>query len=199
MNDKQTEITAATYGIAKIKFIVDDTYHLLMNDQLVPARKAVSCLLKPQIDDLVQILCHPQHSPYILTVLERENTAKMDIDFGFDKDVVVRGKNLHLESSESIHVNTGRYHTQADRINFEGKQLTTHCMRITTTAEYADQCFETLTTQANRSFHWIKQLKHSVISTMRTIVHHSSRIDCNQYEIYSENDAKIKAKQIHLG
>jgi len=186
-------------GVGTVKFIVDDTYHLLVNEQLIPSHKAVSCLLKPQIDDMVQILFHPQHPPYILAVLARENTQTVNLDFGLEHEVVLKGKHVRLEADESIDITTSQCRIKSENTHLEGKHLNARFFRMTTVAEFADQCFETITFQATRSFNWVKQLKHSVIATMRTIVRHTSRTDCEQLEIHSKNDAKIKAKQIHLG
>ncbi|KTD65735.1 DUF3540 domain-containing protein [Legionella spiritensis] len=189
----------ASQTTATVKFIVEDTYHILAGNQLLPARKAVSCLLKPQIDDLVQVFFHPDHSPFILSILSRQNQVEADMDFGRHQDVVLKSRNLHLHATDSIRVSAPACRINSDNTSLEGTQLSLRYRKMAFVADFLEQIHDMVSLSASRSFQVIKQFKQSVVSSLRTIVHHTHRMDCNQLEIHSENDAKIKAKQIHLG
>ncbi|WP_454782161.1 DUF3540 domain-containing protein [Legionella sp. WA2022007384] len=196
----------------KIKFFSDDTYHILLQGQLVSAQPAFSCLLTPLVDDEV-LLFKDANNYYILSIIHRHQSAALSIKLGENLSLVGEDNNLKLKaptislmaddtinlsaSSQNIDCDTGKF--SITHAHFRGEELTFSYQSLKIICQYIQTISDTINTQALRVYQWVKELEHQLLGRLRTIVKHNYRIDCDEMEIHAEGDTKIAAKQIQLG
>ncbi|PWY56740.1 hypothetical protein DGG96_04855 [Legionella qingyii] len=196
----------------KIKFFSDDTYHILLQGQLVSAQPAFSCLITPLVDDEV-LLFKDASNYYILAIIQRYQSTALSIKLGDNLSLVGENNNLKLNaptisltaddtinlsaSSQNIDCDTGKF--SIIHAHFRGEELKFSYQSLKMICQYIQTISDTINTQALRVYHWVNELEHQFLGRLRTIVKHNYRIDCDEMEIHAEGDTKIAAKQIQLG
>ncbi|HAT1597659.1 TPA: DUF3540 domain-containing protein [Legionella pneumophila] len=205
-----TQLTRLSYGI--IKFISNEDYHIKLprKTNLLNAKKALSCLVEPVIDDEV-LVYEDSNQSYILFVLARSTTNKSTLNIANlicieNEEVRVNAKSIHLSAVDAIELQTDKQSVSCNvgqfRINqgqFSGYEMQFNYESIKFLCRIVRTACETIHTKAVQTYLRIAELEHQVIGCLRSIIKRSYRIDCQQIDIYSKNDAKIVAKQIHLG
>ncbi|RAP35461.1 hypothetical protein B1207_12210 [Legionella quinlivanii] len=198
---KENEIMrlAGTGGCypATIKFIEGDNFHLKFSfsNSTIKAKKAFSCLLEPLADDEIMAYLG-EEEVYVLAILNRrsENHACINMQHGLE----VNASSIGLNSTElAINSEKARLNLQHSRL--EGQECSFHFERLKFIAKTIEKICDTLNLQTIRLFQWVEDLEHQVLGRLRSRVKKNYRLDCGELTIITEDDAKIKAKQIHLG
>ncbi|MCP3941790.1 MAG: DUF3540 domain-containing protein [Desulfobacteraceae bacterium] len=70
--------------------------------ELIPARKAFSCIVDPQPDDIIMGTQNANNIFYILGIMERPNSQKMSVSFPSDTRIQVPRGNLSINSQNSV-------------------------------------------------------------------------------------------------
>lgn len=196
----------------RIKFISEDNYHIIIDGQLVKAKQSFSCLLTPLVDDLV-LLFNEGKEYYILSIIQRLQTSAMSIKLGENLSITSENNQLKLQAdtlvltaSQTIQIKAPKQEIQCEQghyaikhAEFHGQELSFTYESLKMICDSIQTISDTINTQAVRVYQWVTEMEHQLLGRLRTIVKHNYRIDCDQIDIYADGDAKIAAKQIHLG
>ncbi len=178
------------------------------------ARPAVSCLLQPEIGDLVLLTAHSAYEAYILAVLERQTDATAELLFERDITITSRGGQINLVSRQDINIipkkrlqiisgETG-IHTQKaeitiDEMSFWGKFLDANVKSIRLLANGFESVIHLLRQKLSRSYRTIEEVEH--VKADRYDCHARSLLSLKgKYSTITANeDVKIDAERIHIG
>jgi hypothetical protein len=170
----------------------------------VVALKAESCLLVPQLDDLVLVTSSLNDSQiFILQILNRLTSAKT-LDLG--DDAVISAKNLKLEARSQVGIS-------APEVNLSGIKASAafnHSTLISNWSEMRskkavviihsiERIFNTVTEKLVNSFRNIEGIEVTKASRLRTLVSGRMFFKAKHTVIKAENEVDIDGKKIHLG
>jgi len=66
------------------------------------AKKAFSCLIEPEINDIVLCVQDVENSIYILSILERSENKKINISFSSEAEINCRSGSLNISSDKKL-------------------------------------------------------------------------------------------------
>lgn len=92
----------AEQAYAKVVSQADRFYSVETEAGLYRVRRAVSCVVQPEVDDLVLVSVSSLGGGYILAVLEREQRAKATLSFDADVDIKIDDGSLSIASKQGI-------------------------------------------------------------------------------------------------
>jgi hypothetical protein len=93
----------------------DSWFARLPSGELVRARVAVSCLVRPLRGDLVQLSAHPAGS-WVTAILERAAaTQDLSLDFG-NASVVLKARDLQLEAGDCLRLQAAHLENRANAV-----------------------------------------------------------------------------------
>jgi hypothetical protein len=119
ISGRRSEAAPAQLLIGTLAQLADSSGQLpvtLQNGDCVQARQAASCLLAPQLGDLVQLLVSQQRC-WIVQVLERCNPhTPQTVDFG-SGTVHIQAAALHLQTQTSLHLQAQDLHVNAESLH----------------------------------------------------------------------------------
>ena len=143
---------------------IDNVYTTEIHEHLI-IKKSFSCLIEPEIGDLVLCSCH-ENVAYIINILEKKEVSEASINF--DGEIKVKSKKMHIETSEELNIKTQThtiitktYDIDASSIRVQSKQYA----RITAGPDFvkADNIFIeavfSLNSKAYRAIEKISSIK----------------------------------------
>ena len=86
----------------KVIAIIDGDFEILISNKRVRAKKAFSCIIVPLPDDTVICCKNDNGIFYILGIIERETSQKIDISFPSDTNIESKEGTLNLISKKTI-------------------------------------------------------------------------------------------------
>jgi hypothetical protein len=92
----------AEQAYAKVVSQADTFYSVEIESGLYRVRRAVSCVVQPEVNDLVLVSLSSLGGGYILAVLEREQGAKATLSFDADVDIKTDEGSLSIASKQGI-------------------------------------------------------------------------------------------------
>jgi hypothetical protein len=179
------------------------------------ARRAVSCLVEPAVDDTVLLTVLPTGECYVLAILERpEATATATLTVPGDLHVALPGGRFTVAARESVELAAGReVSIAAGRLNVNAVDGNVVLQKLTllaglvrgesesvrVVAATLDSVVGRLTQRLGRSFRTVEESDHLRANHIdyRAKEHLSLHADA---AIVSANElVKVDAEQIHLG
>lgn len=177
------------------------------------AKKSVSCLVCPEIGDIVLIVSMASGGSNILAILERKQSHTTHLKF--DNNVNISStQSIRLFANERIDAVSG------DKMSFDSKQLSFHSKivsmifdkmnvtgneavhaisKIQVMAKYIETVSETSKQAMKNSFRLISGLDSTKAGEMLQMVKNRFTVQSKQATILADEDAKLNAKRVHLG
>ena len=202
--------TRSAYVIACTK----DEYQLVDNSQVITAKRAASCLVKPDKNDSVMYFKDQNDNCYIMAGLESVNTNSTKLSV--DKPLIVESEsgdvsfvakeNVNILSNDNLQVFTDGFVVQSKKakLQIEDLELTTDKIKSNTKsvsliASNITTVAETITQRCKSSFRFIEKLDQLKAGSMMQKVHNLFSSQSRQAVILAEEDVKVDAKRIHMG
>jgi hypothetical protein len=178
------------------------------------ARRAASCLLEPQVGDLVVVAVSERGHAWVLAVLERENEEQpLALRTDGDLEIHARGR-LGLTGSQEVEVRSGRagrfaaprltfttfdLEAAVERLVLSGGSAEVNLERAKAAVTFVEQAFERLSTKAQRVYRYIEQLDLTRARQIELRAETTAHIRSKQTFMTSDDLVKVDAGQIHLG
>jgi len=190
--------------------VKSDEYYVVKHEQSsIKVKTASSFLFVPEIHDQVLVVFRNEQA-YILQILERVSDSPLTLRS--TKPLFLQTSALHCQaelvslSGQSLHLDHQELHTQSEQVHlqwqqtvYQGQQCHVELDRVRVTTRLCDYVVDTLTMKAKHVLEWIDDLKQQMLGRLHVSVQKNYQLDCESVEIYSQNDVKIDAKQVHLG
>lgn len=173
----------------QITAIDGERYHLRINSDCYCANKAFSCVIRPQVGDIVQVIFRVDEV-FITHILLRKMPTTMQIDLPENTDIYAKGK-INFQATEisqkSIH-----YEVIAQQVKLTAEALEIFSQHLYQFSEFSHIKTEQLLKE-------VKTFEQSVTKQLRMIVHDHWRVDSHSTHMRSEKDTTIDARTIALG
>jgi len=198
------------YGLVKTaspgRFEVETSFGM------VPAARAVSCLVEPAAGDKVLLSVDMAGAAYVLSVLESASPVTLAVDG--DTRLAVRGgsltvaadKDLNLSCTGGLTTASGEISVHAtqgtlliERMSVMGHALKTQLKRIRTVAQSMDQVFKRFTMRAQESSRFVKEHDEVQAGSQRVLVEDLCALHAKNHSMMAEEQVVINAEQIHMG
>ncbi len=167
----------------------DDVYFVKHNGEIRSAKKAFSCLMRPQNNDLVDVKLVDDEL-YILSILERLDDKQAEIELPVITKISSKGE-VSIDAQKIKQV--ALYHEMCayDAVNISKslKSFVNECYH------YSD--FNQL--KATKLLKEVSEFEQSMVEDLQTIVNKNFRVDAKSVDIVTEEDTVINAKSVSLG
>jgi hypothetical protein len=182
---------------------------------LHPAKRAVSCLVRPENGDRVIASLDNNGECFILSVLERTAPVEgMDLDFEGNVNLRVNSGALRLLTDEELQlaagsdlfltgrrlgINAQSAETRVERFSFWGRLMNLRLETMEFTARGLTQNIRRLTQWLTQSFRSVEEHDEVQAGSARYLVDDTLTVQSGNEIHMAEEDVKIDAEQIHLG
>lgn len=206
---KQQVIESAEIYLAKVVShdSVDlKSFSVQLNDgSLVTVTRAESCLLIPQLDDLVMISGDSEHGLFIFQILTRNSTvATSVIDFGANASIVA--KDITFDVDNAVNINSKRLNLSGHEATakFQNTKLASNFSEIK--SERVSLIVNTIEKIANivndkivNVFRSVEGVESTKIGSVRSII--SGRFFCKakHVNLSAEEDVAIDGDKVNIG
>ena len=167
----------------------DDAYFVKYNGGLRSAKKAFSCLMKPQKNDLVDVKVI-DGEVYILSILERVGDNQAEIELPESTKISSKGE-ISIDAQKIKQV--ALYHemcaNEAVNISKSLKSFVNECYQY---SGFNQQ-------KATKLLKEVSEFEQSIVEDLQTIVNKNFRVDAKSVDIVTEEDTVINAKSVSLG
>lgn len=164
------------------------------------ARRAVSCLVEPEVGDLVLLATPAAGGAYVLAVLERPGHAdcristegNLTFELRSGRFTVAATQGVDLVSSQAVSVVADRFEARAREGSFllDGVRLI---------AGAVDSTLERLSQTAKRVYRRVSEIEHVRAGQMDYAAEGNLRLHGENTLLTARELVKADAKQIHLG
>ena len=176
------------------------------------ARRAASCLLQPEPGDRVLVSLVPE--PWILAVLERDESRAAEVAFEGDAVVRSRSGRLELKAAAGIHLTAStaidmlarslRYQgakaeVVVDCLEATGRAATASFDEVGLVARICDRVAERVTERAARVFRFVSDFDQLRARRFDYRAEKSAEIKAEQLAVVARQVAKIDGEQVHIG
>lgn len=183
------------------------------DDRLI-AKRAVSCLVEPMVDDEVLVGVRSDGRCNVLAVLEREPGAGLVIAPDADLSLRVRGGRFTVAAQEGVDLVTakelrvtaarvGVVAPDADvtvqRMTYVGRLLDAQLDRIKSVATTIDSVADRLSQRVKRSFRRVEELDSVRAAKIDIVASESLRTHAQNQLMTAQELIKLDGEQIHLG
>lgn len=178
------------------------------------AKRAVSCLVAPEVKDVVLLAVPPEGALYVLAVLERPE-PEAELKLASDRDLTLATKGtLSLSAARGVELRTaGTLETVAklvrttaveamvsvDRLGLVGRFVETHAQTVKNVLGTVDSVMERLSQHVQRSYRVVEEVDLTRAGEVDVRVQRSLSMRAENALIDAEEVVKMQAEQIHLG
>ncbi|MEZ4336773.1 MAG: DUF3540 domain-containing protein [Sandaracinaceae bacterium] len=175
-------------------------------------KRAVSCLVEPQIDDVVLFAGRSSGDLYVLAVLEREDDAvtlvapgdlTLKVDAGRFAvasegiDLIARD-DVSLTSAE-LQVRASRGHVFVKRLEYLGERLFGETAATKLVTGKLERVAEVLVDRLERSYRFVKDMDQLRAGHIEHVAEETVRLKGQNAFLQADQLTKVDGDQIHLG
>jgi len=180
-------------------------YSIQLNDNsIISALKAESCLLLPEVNDLILASsCLNEGNTFILQILTRNSSAKV-VDLG--ENAMLRATNLKLDVQKEIGIQAPAVELSGLKATakFSHSSLLSNWCEIRTKkslfiAESAEKIINTVTEKIVNIFKTVEGIEFSKANRIRTIVTGRLFYKARHLTLNAEEEIGIDGKKINMG
>lgn len=193
----------------------DQMFQVKTGQGTLSARKAVSCLVVPEINDRVLVArSGGGRSGYILAVLERQDETAAAVVFANDTVIRVEGGRLGLAAdkgvdlmsekevnfvSSEIGITAGKGHVRVDRLDFWGSAFSGQIDRVKLLARRFDAFVDHLFQKCIRSFRHTDQMDQLKTGRLHYEAEQSLQLRGGFSQMTAKEDVHIDGERINIG
>jgi hypothetical protein len=179
----------------------------------VVARRAVSCLVEPEVGDRV-LLASPDDACFILAVLEREAGKAARVVLDGDLEVRLPKGRFAVSSQEGIDLATakeaalvaGRLAVNAvkadvvvEAMSFLGSRVHAEIERVKLVAEHFDSVLDRLHQRIKRSYRFVEETDQVRADHLDYIAKKQVRVHGHDAILTADQLVKMDGEQVHIG
>lgn len=184
------------------------------DDGSFTARRAASCLLQPEVGDVVLLAVVPSRDCYVLAVLEREPGAAARLRFDGDVDLHVPAGRLSVASQEGVALVTAgelalvgqQVSAQAEvgsvavgALSVMADDARAELTRARVEAGSIDTVADRVTERVQRSYRTAEEFDHLRAGTIDHAARETLKLRSHDAVVTAEGLVKVDGAQIHLG
>ncbi len=177
------------------------------------ARRAASCLLAPLVGDSVLVALHGERV-FVLSILERTQPAKSQLELGGGVRLEVEGKavalsgadSLELAAKERIDVSTRDLQVRADKagavvktVEILGRALETSFHHVKSFASQVDALADTFSATMKRSLRVVSDVDMTRARVIDTRAEGTLTMHAENTAVTARQVTKIDSSQIQIG
>ncbi len=186
---------------------------LKVNGKELPAKVSFSCLVQPEINDIVLITGNDHDGFYILSILERPGSDNMSLAFPGNTILNSNNGSLQLHARETVALTANKLTCIAESSIHKSNKAYVDFSELNATGENANVSFKTVKILSKM----ISTIAQHTINKFKTYLRHTEEADQisagqmtrDAKEMYSMNskytvmvskkDTKIDGERIHMG
>lgn len=172
----------------------------------IEAKRAVSCLVRPEEGDSVLLSVDIEGGVWVLSVLVRAGTSPTALELEGDSVLQVNGGSLTVAPETELNCITGKAALQsgevevaASSISLTARLLTSNIERVKKVAGTVDDISREFTRRVNNYFRFTKEHEDCQAESRRQLVDETMTIHSKNTVIVSEEHVKIDGELIHMG
>lgn len=203
----RTELLQPTLEYGMVAAPCEGGFIVTSDHGIIEASVAVSCLVTPQVGDVVLFSLDESGSSYILSILERSERPQMATELSFDGDLSIRvkGGSMSLASDEAMSFASKDFELAAekgrvmiDKASFFGRLVENNIERIRIVAEAMDSIIRRAVQRFTSSYRYVEEHEEVQSASTRMIVDGTLTMHTKNMMHIAEGHVKIDAEQIHL-
>lgn len=178
------------------------------------AKRAVSCLVEPEVGDTVAVLTTATGTCYVTAVLERQAGATSRIVADGDLEIQLRDGHFSVAAQEGVNLLSSgevsivggslRVHAQEgnvvlERLSFLGAFARAEVEKIKIAAGSLDQVLDRFSQRVKRSFRHVEELDQVKAEHIDYSAKSSMSLHAENALITAEELVKVDGEQIHVG
>lgn len=178
------------------------------------ARRALSCLMEPEIGDRVLVAGDAERTVYVIAVLERNggSAMKLSVDRDLAVDIpggilgITAGKGVHLVSagdmsftSSDLTINAPRGRVFLDSLSYIGSSIFARTGAVKLVGALLDAVFERISHTAKRSYRVVEEVDQVRSGHMDYRAEENMRLRARNTLVSADELVKFDGDQIHLG
>lgn len=190
-----------------------DDIHVETSSGRFRARRAVSCLVCPEVDDQVLLMVPPEGDLRVLSVLGRPSGRPIRVvvggDASFDSSGTLRlggVEGVELRSARRVHTAAPEVRIEAaegsigiEKLSYVGRFVEAHTESIKGVLGTLDTFLERATEHVKRSYRYVEELEVTRAQEVDCRVEKTWSVRSKNTFIRTRELAKVMAAQIHLG
>lgn len=199
--------------IGVVSALHEDRVTVQASGRFLPARRALSCLVEPAIDDRVWLVGQPD-AYFIASVLERPSTTSVQLGLDGDVRLAARQGRLQMVAAQGIELVTpkelnlvadefslraGRGRLLVDQLHCLGQRLLAELEQVKLLGRWFDSALERVSQRVKRSYRVVEEMDQ----VRSEQIHYQANKNLylhGQNALMSAKDlVKVDAGQIHIG
>jgi hypothetical protein len=203
----RTELLQPTLEYGTVAAPCEGGFIVTSDHGVIEASVAVSCLVTPQVGDIVLFSLDESGSSYILSILERPEGTRRTTELSFDGDLSIRveGGRMSLASDEVLSLASRDFELAAEkgrvtieRASFFGRLVENNIERIKVVAEAMDTTIRRAVQRFTSSYRYVEEHEEVQSASTRMIIDGTLTMHTKNTMHIAEGHVKIDAEQIHL-
>jgi hypothetical protein len=199
---------------AKVVSQVDTFYSVETESGLYRVRRAVGCVVQPEVNDLVLVSLSSLGGGYILAVLEREQGAKATLSFDADVDIKTDEGSLSIASkqgidlaspeeinlvSSSLGISSSKGEINIGRLTFLGGFFEGSLETVKLLARTFDSITDRFFRRTKRSYRFVEDTDQVKAGSLNYIADKSLMLRGTFSQMTAKEDVHIDAERINIG
>lgn len=204
----------AEQAYAKVVSQADTFYSVETESGLYRVRRAVSCVVQPEVNDLVLVSLSSLGGGYILAVLEREQGAKATLSFDADVDIKTDEGSLSIASkqgidlaspqeinlvSSSLGISSSKGEINIGRLSFLGNFFEGSLETVKLLARAFDSITDRFFRRTKRSYRFVEDTDQVKTGSINYIADKSLMLRGTFAQMTAKEDVHIDAERINIG
>ena len=204
----------ADQAYAKVVSQVDTFYSVETESGLYRVRRAVSCVVQPELNDLVLVSLSSLGGGYILAVLEREQGAKATLSFDADVDIKTDEGSLSIASkqgidlaspeeinlvSSSLGISSSKGEINIGRLSFLGNFFEGSLETVKLLARTFDSITDRFFRRTKRSYRFVEDTDQVKTGSLNYIADKSLMLRGTFSQMTAKEDVHIDGERINIG
>jgi hypothetical protein len=204
----------ADQAYAKVVSQVDTFYSVETESGLYRVRRALSCVVQPEVNDLVLVSLSSLGGGYILAVLEREQGAKATLSFDADVDIKTDEGSLSIASkqgidlaspeeinlvSSSLGISSSKAEINIGRLTFLGSFFEGSLETVKLLARTFDSITDRFFRRTKRSYRFVEDTDQVKTGSLNYIADKSLMLRGTFSQMTAKEDVHIDGERINIG
>ncbi|MFT5505464.1 MAG: hypothetical protein ACI845_000782 [Gammaproteobacteria bacterium] len=198
---------------ASVKGISSETFLIDLDGKVINAKKAFSCLVEPEVGDLV-LVSLGEVGFFILSVLERLANQNISIKFPANVNMsaadgdfkIVASDDIDLLSANSTNISSKTVNLVSVEMNLNSVNLSARIHDIDTQSTNINIFTRNVSVVAHQIsqktdvlVRWVEKIETANIGNLVQKIRNNLMSHSNQATFTAKNDLRIDAERIHMG